>query len=120
MGSTTVKFIFALGVALVTATSMAGAQPLSFLCSWEDRDLIEISVDTNTNTATRDDGGQNYVVLKLTDVALWLAVYESRNQYGLAIQMIERSRSPGGLWLDVIIASTGTVSPIAGGVCWEQ
>jgi hypothetical protein len=47
------------------------------------------------------------------------------NVAGVVVQMMVRpealgDRNAAGKWVDVVMAITGSVSPIGGGVCWER
>jgi hypothetical protein len=111
-------------VALV-APSTANADKLSFLCSWDQETPITIAVDTKDMTASRSDGGHAYHVVKVSKWGVWLSVDDPMNVAGLAVQMIVRTealgdKKAGGRWVDVVMAITGAVSPIDGGLCWEQ
>jgi hypothetical protein len=103
----------------------ANASVLSFQCSWDQKAPITISVDTNTMTASRDDGGKPYRVVKVSKWGVWLLVDEPANVAGAAVQMIVRPAAlagpdSAGKWIDVVIGITGAVSPIDGGMCWEK
>lgn len=106
-------------------TSAANAEVLSFQCSWGQKAPLTIAVDTSSMSASRDDGGSPYSVIKVSKWGVWLLVDQPSNVIGAAVQMIERSSAfddPGspGKWVDVIISITGSVSPIEGGKCWER
>lgn len=110
-------------LAFAVVPNYAFSSEITFRCSWLDRAPIEIQVDVDAAIATRTDGGRQYRVIKLSSYAVWLAVDDPDRQVSLALQMIERSTSKnvsGGKWLDLIISADGGVSPILGGVCWEQ
>ena len=109
----------------------AGA--IDFLCSWDNDAPIVISVDPEKMTATRNDGGSSYTVIKLTKWGVWLQVDQPDNMVAAAVQFIQRGafitpdskpkEQPydGGLWTYVILSvSRGGVSAIPGGICWEQ
>lgn len=111
--------------ALLSLTSGARAEALTFLCSWDGQAPITLMVDTDQMTGRRSDRGRPYTVVKISDWAVWLAVDWPEHQGAAAIQMIQRpaaasDKSRGGRWIDVVLSSSGTVSPIDGGVCWEQ
>jgi hypothetical protein len=110
------------GVLLLTLwASTAMAETISFLCSWDERKPIGISVDTSSMKATRNDGGYEYNVLKVSTGGVWLLVDNPRSIDSAAIQMIERAGQNGGKWVDLTTSATsGFVSAIAGGRCWEQ
>lgn len=113
-----------LSAAMILAPA-ANAEVLSFQCSWDQKAPLRIAVDTGAMTASRDDGGTSYRVIKVSKWGVWLLVDQPSNVAGAAVQMIERSSdfddpSRPGKWVDVIIAITGSVSPIDGGVCWER
>jgi hypothetical protein len=120
---TAIALFWALWQAPALAASSA---PIVFLCSWENRTPIEITVDPQTMTASRNDGGLPYEVLKITAWGVWLEVFEPDNVAGMAVQMIERRDYEGadaslpGKWVDVVIAITGAVTPIDGGQCWQR
>ncbi|WP_202322423.1 hypothetical protein [Mesorhizobium sp. 113-3-9] len=122
-----VKALEAFGVLLFAAvvTPAANAEVLSFQCSWDEKAPMAIAVDTGTMSASRDDGGSPYRVIKVSKWGVWLLVDQPSNVAGAAVQMIERSSafddpSGPGKWVDVIISITGSVSPIEGGKCWER
>lgn len=107
---------------LALLPTSARAAELTFLCSWDQKAPITITIDTDAMTGRRDDGGRNYRVIKWSKFAAWLIVDDPENWVGAAIHMITRSEDPkaGGKWIDTVISSTGTVSSIDGGVCWER
>ena len=89
-----------------------------FQCTWDSNKPINISVDPSNKTATRDDGGLNYSVIKLTKYAVWLVVTEPTNQVGMKMQMIQQGEAvnnKAGKWVDVVFSMSGSVSPIEGG-----
>ena len=109
----------------------AQAEVLQFQCSWNDARPINIRVDTTTKEATRDDGGTTYTVMKVTRFGVWLMIDEPGNVSGLKLQMIQRPEaikpanapvdwSKAGKWVDIVTSTTGMVSPIDGGKCWES
>ncbi|RWO19070.1 hypothetical protein [Mesorhizobium sp.] len=109
----------------VVLASTAHAEVLSFQCSWDQRAPLRIEVDTSTMSASRDDGGTPYRVIKVSKWGVWLLVDQPSNVIAAAVQMIERSSgfddpSGPGKWVDVSISITGSVSPIEGGKCWER
>ncbi|MGO4838037.1 hypothetical protein AB4144_37905, partial [Rhizobiaceae sp. 2RAB30] len=94
------------------ATTAARADALSFQCSWENRAPIHIAIDTTTMTASRDDGGHRYRVIKISPWAVWLLVDQPDNVAAAAVHMIERSssfddREKAGKWVDVLINAGG-------------
>lgn len=92
-------------------------------CSWDKAKPINVIVNPAKGTATRDDGGSIYNIIKITKYAVWLEVSKPYNQFGMAIQMIQRSEGTNkkaGKWVDVVMNMDGTVLPVDGGVCWEQ
>lgn len=99
------------------------AAEVIFTCTWQNEKPIKITVNPSKGIATRDDGGSKYNVIKITKYAVWLEVSQPKNQAGIAIQMIQRGEAvnnKAGKWVDVVMSMNGTVSPIAGGVCWEK
>ncbi|GAB1265135.1 hypothetical protein NBRC116493_13400 [Aurantivibrio infirmus] len=108
---------------LVFPSLSYGEGLIKFTCSWEEAKPIEIVIDTEKKIGTRSDGGKNYSVIKITDYAIWLKVNEPENIMALATQMIERSKPNGnkaGKWVDTVLSVSGAVSPLNGGICWEQ
>ena len=86
---------------------------------------ITITVDDTSMTASRNDSGQSYRVIKLSLMAVWMLVDDPDNHGAAAIQMIQRSSifsdpNAGGRWIEFIINLTGRLSSINRGRCWEQ
>ena len=104
--------------------SVKASDDLVFLCSWDNRKPINIVANIRDGTATRSDGGKNYTIVKLSERALWLAIDDPENMSALKLQMIQRGDAvesgKGGMWVDVVFAISGNISPIDGGTCWEQ
>jgi hypothetical protein len=114
--------------------AIAGGTTIDFVCSWDNASPITISVDSEAMTATRSDGGRSYTVAKITKWGVWLIVDGPGNIAAMAVQMIQRGEAvtpdserdagtfSAGTWTDVImsISGQGTVSPIRGGIGWEQ
>ncbi len=94
-----------------------------FDCSWDNNKPIQITVDPSLGIATRNDGGKNYKIIKISKYAVWLEVVEPNNYVNLKVQMLERSAASNkkvGRWVDTIHYLNGTTSSISGGVCWER
>ncbi len=109
----------------------ARAEIITFQCSWGDERPITLRVDTDAGKAARDDGGKTYTLVMATPYFVLLLVHEPRNVMGAAVQMIQRraavkpdnalaGASGSGKWVDVVMSSTGAVSSIDGGRCWER
>ena len=99
------------------------ADQIEFTCTWNEAKPITISIDTEKRIGSRSDGGSAYEVIKVTDYVVWLSIVDPKNQMGLATQMIQRRKATNGKagkWLDVVHSVTGAVSPIDGGICWED
>jgi len=92
------------------------AEVIDFVCSWENREGINISVDIETLTASRDDGGSSYKVMNITEKAVFLQL-EMPDWYLVTVQVLER---PAGDWHDIIVYDDGRVSAVAGGTCIER
>ena len=114
-------FVGTCSLLLTLCASTGMAETISFLCSWDEQKPIGISVDTSSMTATRNDGGYGYNVLKVSSGGVWLVVDNPASIDLAAIQMIERAGQNGGKWVDITTSATsGFVSAIVGGRCWEQ
>ena len=105
------------------------ADEFDFRCIWNNQGQINITVDPEAGTATRDDGGLPYKVIKVTKWAVFLAVDEPNNVAGLAIQTIQRAeavqrdgdaqdQTRPGLWTDTVLSVSGNANAISGGQCW--
>lgn len=123
----------AAATALAVPASVMASDKITFLCSWDEDAPIMIGVDLVNMTATRNDGGSPYTVIKLTKWGVWLQVDQPDNAVAAAVQFIQRGAfiTPdskpkdqpydAGSWTDVILSvSGGGVSAIRGGICWEQ
>jgi hypothetical protein len=80
-------------VLVMVWSSPATADTITFQCSWENNAPITITVDVKTMKASRDDGGKDYTVIKLTKYAVWLLVDEPDNVAGAALHMIQRAEA---------------------------
>ncbi len=119
-----VKTLLTIG-AFCCPNAAQASDVIRFSCSWDNQRPIEIVVSPDGERATRSDDGWSYKVIKVTKWGVWLLVDNPSNVVAAAIQMIERSTSSddptrGGKWLDMVVAITGTVSPIVGGICSEE
>jgi hypothetical protein len=86
---------------------------------------ITITVDDTSKTASRNDSGLSYRLIKLSLMAVWMLVDDPGNHGAAAIQMIQRSSifadaSAGGRWIEFTINLTGRLSRVRTGLCWEQ
>ena len=94
----------------------SSADVLKFLCSWDNTSGVSFTVDTTTLIATRDDGGVDYAVLKITEDAVFISP-KTPYSYHLTVQILER---PSGGWHDIFVYNDGKVSAINGGTCIER
>jgi len=134
----TEKIVLCLSVIILLAgvrSTLAESNTIKFLCSWDGKELIAISIDQKAMIATRDDGGRTYTVAKITKFGVWLIVDDPKNLFGMAFQVIQRGEAVtpykqldagkkyiAGNWIDISTSVSGQsfASPIVGGKCWEQ
>ena len=111
-----ISSVFAGTLAFLFVPTYLNAEVIYFVCSWENKAGINISVDTEALTASRDDGGSSYKVMNITEKAVFLQL-ERPGWYRVAVQVLER---PAGDWHDIIAYDDGRVSAVAGGTCIER
>lgn len=108
--------LFAGTLAFLLFPIYASAEVLDFVCSWDNRAGINISVDTEVLTAFRDDSNSGYKVMNITERAVFLQLEMSVSNR-VAVQILER---PAGNWHDILVYDDGRVSAVAGGNCIER
>ncbi len=108
--------VFAGTLAFLLFPIHASAEALDFVCSWDNKAGISISVDTDELTAFRSDGGLSYKVMNITEKAVFLQL-EMPDWYLVGVQVLER---PAGDWHDIIVYDNGRVSAVANGTCIER
>lgn len=108
--------VFAGTLAFLLVPTYLNAEVINFVCSWENKTGINISVNIDALTASRGDGGLNYKVMNITEKAVFLQLVRP-DWYLVAVQVLER---PAGDWHDIIAYDDGRVSAVAGGTCIER
>jgi hypothetical protein len=97
------------------------AQQLIFDCEWQLSSppySTEFQVNVSEETATRSDSETKYLLLSMSDNAVWLQ-QKTTNEQMIAIATL--SRSPiGGAWTDTQLPADGTASVVSGGYCIER
>tara|TARA_R100001369_G_scaffold91690_1_gene133711 strand:- start:383 stop:766 length:384 start_codon:yes stop_codon:yes gene_type:complete len=117
-----IRNIFAVISILIFSPTILAEEIMKFSCSWEKAKPINITVDLKNRVGSRDDGGMNYRILKVTPYALWMEVVDPIDEWKFKIQMIEvpTDGAKAGRWVDTVHSTTGWVSSIDGGVCWKK
>lgn len=97
------------------------AQQLIFDCKWQLSSppySTEFQVNVAEATAARTDSETEYVLLSVSDNAVWLK-QKTTNEQMIAIATFSRSRT-GGAWTDTQLLADGVASVITGGYCTER
>lgn len=99
--------------ALVALFMPSGAEAaMMFLCNWEGRAPVAITVDADAGTALRYDRGSSYYAIQATRSGVWVLLDEPKLVLG--IKMIVRPGDPNSDWVDVALARH-----FESGRCWK-